>query len=158
MVGQPGRSGGARSGSGRPSGKALKLGNATAWALVREGRTPLDVMLKNMIYWHDHTESVTREIEAMVVNLEDPDDIKAAMQLLARMLASREQAQKCAVDAAPYVHPRLAAITHEGPAQNKVKITLKIGDVPIQIETGSKKPFTVIDGAAPRVPVNDGDD
>lgn len=181
MVGVTGKNGGPRPGAGRkpaprpepepqnvevrskpgrpPGAQNLRVGTATAWALVREGRSPLDVMLKNMLYWHQYADSWAKELESMVVKLEEPEDIKAAMQLLNRMLAAREQAQKCAVDAAPYVHARIAAMVPMDDTDKKVKITLKIGDIPVQVETSAAKPFTVIEGAAPpRVPVNDGDD
>jgi hypothetical protein len=105
---------------GRPALAATKVSRKKADELADSGRSPLDVMMDNMWFWFDRS----REMETMlkeqfeelranqgVLSAEElAEDRKRAFGLLATFLAARENAQKCAVDAAPYVHPRLQSI------------------------------------------------
>lgn len=81
--------GGARPGAGRKKGSATKKTREIADRAAEEGITPLEFMLNVMRAPSDH---------------EDPK-IQAARE------AMRFEAAKAA---APYVHPRLAAVEHTG--------------------------------------------
>lgn len=81
--------GGKRKGAGRPPGSAAKKTRAIADKAAEEGLTPLEYMLEVMRRESDH---------------EDP-----------RVQVAREAMRfEAAKAAAPYMHPRLAAITHTG--------------------------------------------
>jgi hypothetical protein len=81
--------GGARKGAGRPAGSATKRTREIAERAMAEGVTPLEYMLTLMRQESDH---------------EDPK-VQVARE------AMRFEAAKAA---APYVHPRLAAVEHTG--------------------------------------------
>jgi hypothetical protein len=74
------------------------------------GKTPLDVMLRNMRYYDDKAEKAMRWVES---RMED-SKTKApeVLALLQEMSEYRMKAQKCACEAAPFVHPKLANIQH----------------------------------------------
>jgi hypothetical protein len=84
----PGR-GGSRKGAGRPPGSATKRTREIADRAMAEGVSPLEYMLALMRQPSDH---------------EDPK-VQVARE------AMRFEAAKAA---APYVHPRLAAVEHTG--------------------------------------------
>lgn len=82
---------------------------------MKDGRSPLDVMIGNMRFWDAESDRLLNKLEnfaTLVANgvITEPEQIKEGMKLLRLMLNARDKAQECAVDAAPYVHPRLAAI------------------------------------------------
>jgi hypothetical protein len=81
--------GGARKGAGRKPGSATKKTREIADAAADEGVTPLEYMLRVMRDESDH---------------EDP-------RIQAQREAMRFEAAKAA---APYIHPRLAAVEHSG--------------------------------------------
>lgn len=84
-----GQRGGARPGAGRKKGSATKRTREIADKAMEEGLTPLEYMLKIMRQDSAH---------------EDPK-VQVARE------AMRFEAAKAA---APYVHPRLAAVEHTG--------------------------------------------
>lgn len=93
---------------------------AIAEQCAEDGVTPLEVMLMNMRWAHDESvEVLSRFFDFMeftkdTIDLSDKEKVKEARaeaEMLKRtFLRFRELSQKFAVDAAPYVHPRLAAI------------------------------------------------
>lgn len=88
-VSAPGR-GGARANSGRKKGTANKKTREIADRAAAEGITPLEYMLK-------------------VMRADIPDDLEPRDRLAAENM--RFEAAKAA---APYIHPRLAAVEHTG--------------------------------------------
>jgi hypothetical protein len=82
--------GGRRPGSGRPKGAATKKTREIADRAAAEGITPLEFMLRIM-----RTE---------------PEDVEDERQAVAIMNLRFEAAKA----AAPYMHPRLAAVEHTG--------------------------------------------
>lgn len=73
-------------------------------------------MLGNMRYYHDRAESVELNLELVAQSI-TPEKLKSGdakvlelLRLVKEVGDFRMQAQTCAVDAAPYVHPRLAAL------------------------------------------------
>jgi hypothetical protein len=83
---------------------------AVADGAIKPGKTPLDIMLKNMRYYDDKAEAAMKWLEAKMANAKSqPLEV---IKLLTELSEYRMNAQKCAVEAAPYVHPRLATIEH----------------------------------------------
>jgi len=93
--------GGSRKGAGRKVGAATKKTREIADRAAAEGITPLEVMLRTM-------HALVGRFEAVQALAKDEAE-RAAVPL--DMLI---EASAIAKDAAPYVHPRLAAIEHSG--------------------------------------------
>lgn len=70
------------------------------------GKTPLEVMLANMRYHDDEVQRLMR----LMMEQAQSGDMAAAEQTMFRCMGHRQNSQRCAVDAAPYVHPKLASI------------------------------------------------
>lgn len=102
--------GGKRPGAGRPKGsqnrrtKALK---EIADKAVAAGVTPLEVMLDNMRFAMAEAANAQQRYEAAV----DPKERKEAR---GQVLGYRGFAQDAAKEAAPFVHPKLAAVEVTG--------------------------------------------
>lgn len=94
--------GGARKGAGRKEGSATKKTREIADKAAEEGITPLQVMLKAMIALYDKAEALADDETGKL----DGKDVSRLGLLVA--------ASNVAKDAAPYIHPRLAAIEHSG--------------------------------------------
>lgn len=94
--------GGARKGAGRKPGSATKKTRQIADDLTENGITPLEVMIKAMTVFADHAKAMQADTETSL-----------------KLLAS---AAGIAKDAAPYVHPRLAAIEHSGAGGGPIKV------------------------------------
>lgn len=111
---------------GRPSQAKtrLKASSKIINQLIEQQEAPLDVMFDNMLFWFRQSKKTTAKLETLLESAK-PDDAKRdeAIKLLRSMLAARERAQQCAVDAAPYVHPRLAAVEHKASGEIKMIIS-----------------------------------
>jgi hypothetical protein len=53
------------------------------------------------------------KLDAICGKIKNQDDRREAMSLARMFLSARENAQRCAVDCAPYVHAKLQAVHHE---------------------------------------------
>jgi hypothetical protein len=99
---------------GRPKGAQSKhtlIVNAARENAVQKGRSPLDVMLKNMRFYDEKAEAAMLWVEN---RMSDPKtQAPEVLKLLQEMSEYRMKAQKCATDAAVYVHPKLATIEHK---------------------------------------------
>lgn len=115
--------GGKRVGAGRKQGSLSTKTRKIAEQAAAEGQTPLEVMLENM----RHFQKIAVDAEATMDGLtadkfseQVPSDATPEEQfkfLLAQVKKTagfRQMAQDAARDAAPYIHPRLAAIQHNG--------------------------------------------
>ena len=80
---------------------------AIADRAFKSGVTPLEVMLKDMRWFDAKADELLNEIMAGVDEGEAPPEL---LGKLAQLQSFREMVFKCAVEAAPYMHPRLAAI------------------------------------------------
>jgi len=99
--------------------------------VARDGVTPLEVMLTNMRWAHNHSLELLSNFEAFVRDhaewLRDQeldseeeagekkanrktDPIAIARMMMREFIDMRKLTQQFAVDAAPYVHPRLASV------------------------------------------------
>lgn len=101
--------------SGRPPGQGSVSGvrlisRVRIKELDNARETPLDVMLNNMLFWHHHVEELTIKIREMVVNLDSEEARSEAWALMRELIQSRDNSQKCAVDAAPYCHAKFASV------------------------------------------------
>ncbi len=94
--------GGARPGAGRKKGAATKRTREIADKAAEEGITPLEVMLKAMREFVERAETMR------------PDDVEMVNNKVVTRLSLLAEAADVAKDAAPYMHPRLAAIEHTG--------------------------------------------
>ena len=107
-------------GGGRPRGLANVLTRKKAEELAAKNETPLDVMITNMMWWHKKAEKLGKQIEKMVADMNDPEERAEALDTIKSFIHCREHSQKCAVDAAPYVHPRLQAIAVQTNAKRSI--------------------------------------
>jgi hypothetical protein len=53
------------------------------------------------------------KLDPICGKIKNDDDRREAMSLARMFLSARDNAQRCAVDCAPYVHARLQAVHHE---------------------------------------------
>ncbi len=111
--------GGKRDGAGRKTGQLSVRTRKVAEAAIAEGLTPLEVMLDNMRFAHKGAENCLGKLiaEHEKSPLEKFDAYK-------EMLRLRGLAQDAAKDAAPYMHPRLAAIEHTGAAGGPIEVQI----------------------------------
>lgn len=115
--------GGKRVGAGRKVGAITKRTRAVAERALAEGKSPLDVMLENMRHFQQVAldaeatlEGLTAsEFSAQVPKKASPEEqFKFLLAQVKKTAGFRQLAQDSARDAAPYMHPRLAAIEHTG--------------------------------------------
>ena len=101
---------------GRQKGTPNKASAARQAEVAASGVTPLEVMLDNM-------RSAYRSALELEEQLEDlpPQELEARLQLMGEIARQRAAAQKCAADAANYVHPKLASIQHGEDPDNPLK-------------------------------------
>jgi len=118
--------GGASPKVGRKAGRLLTKTQLLAQQALREGRTPIQVMLDNMRWWDGHAQKLTEDLKELSATLKSKviqvdgatgevigesgpsaEDIRELRRLLEKSLECRVQAQQCAVDAAPYCHPKI---------------------------------------------------
>ena len=106
--------GGKRKGAGRKPGTLNKRTREIAEKAAATGDLPADVMIANMRYAMRRANEAEIEYE-MEKDSASPskDDL---LTLGNRVLALRQIAQEAAKDAAPYFHPRLAAVAYSGGA------------------------------------------
>lgn len=94
--------------------QSTALARVRAHEIAKSGKAPLDIMLDNMMFWHNQSQNIAEQIQSGIQSMKDgnasPELIKETEGLLKTFIAARENAQKCAVDAAPYVHPKLQSV------------------------------------------------
>jgi hypothetical protein len=100
--------GGARKGAGRKAGSATQKTRAIADRAAAAGITPLEVMLENMDFAHSKASVLLQGM------LDSGAEVPESFDQFKELLRFRAMAQECAKDAAPYIHPKLAAIEHTG--------------------------------------------
>lgn len=123
--------GGRREGAGRKPGpqtiakRQLGIREVTD-GIIREGYLPLRVMVGNMKHYMEEglalevkMQSALAEYAAMIVGdrktkreerKRQLDQVERIVELFARASDNRMKGQKCASDAAPYLHPRLSNV------------------------------------------------
>ena len=93
---------------GRKKGTPNKATAERQAAVAASGKTPLSIMLENMRLADAEAQSLT----AILFGPDAPQG-EEAVALMSEMWIFRDAAQRYAKEAAPYVHPKLAAIQHE---------------------------------------------
>lgn len=119
--------GGKRDGAGRKKGSLTLRTQETAARALAEGKSPLDIMLDNMR--HFQTVAMDAEIVLESLSAEEianlgpshEDQFKALLAKVKQAAGLRQMAHECARDAAPYIHPKLSAISHSGPDGGPIK-------------------------------------
>jgi hypothetical protein len=123
--------GGKRLGAGKPKG-ALTYRNREAvqnW-IAKGVKLPIDVMMENMLFWYSNAEAVTRNLNELSAKITASDlqrrnsKYKLLIDLLEKLNEYRDKAESCAVDAASYFHPRLAAIQHQAKTMHEVLVKI----------------------------------
>jgi len=66
---------------------------------------PLSIMRGNMLFWQRHADALAEQLRELVVN--DAETQARANAIARDMVEARAMAQKCAADAAPFMHPRV---------------------------------------------------
>jgi hypothetical protein len=94
-------------------GGRIGLSRKRAMQLCEDKESPLDVMFDNMLFWHRQSKDLGGKLNAICGKIKNDDDRREAMSLARMFLSARENAQRCAVDGAPYVHAKLQAVHHE---------------------------------------------
>jgi len=95
-------------------------------------------MYENMLFWHQEAVRLGTRLNEFVTDYErslagggaqllDVDGLQRIREMLGHFLRARDMSEKCATDAAPYIHPKLAAITVEKDVQRRIRI---IGGLP----------------------------
>ena len=90
-----------------------RLSRKRAMELCANNESPLDIMFDNMLFWHRQSRDLGAKLDAICRKIKNEDDRREAMSLARMFLSARENAQRCAVDCAPYVHAKLQAVHHE---------------------------------------------
>jgi hypothetical protein len=89
------------------------------------GKSPLDVMIRNMTFWEKEAAAFAASFKALDRKENNRDQTNHTLELAHGLLSARENAQRCAVEAAPYVHPKLqSVITSPNPTAKKVTLTI----------------------------------
>ena len=117
--------GGHGRGQGRKQTAITTLSRVRSHEIATSGCAPLDVLMDNMIFWHKHALAMGEKLQAMVESglmKSDSDEREKAMKLLGSLLEARDQSERCAVDAAPYVHPRLSSVAFKGSMRHELKM------------------------------------
>ena len=126
---------------GRPRMAPNRLSRKRAMELCANNESPLDVMFDNMLFWHRQSKDLGAKLDAICGKIKNDDDRREATSLVRTLLSARENAQRCAVDCAPYVHAKLQAVHHEhGPTGRYI-----ISDKPMSAADWIRERATVID-------------
>jgi len=124
-----GNHGGRRVGAGRKPGAVTVLTRRRANELAAADVSPLDVMAANMSFWSNEAASLADRLLAIPLPENDPVAFKEIASVLRLLLDARQQAQRCAVDLAPYVHPKPAPIPHDIPRPQRMILQVSPADM-----------------------------
>lgn len=119
-----------------------KLTRKVADAMADSGSTPLDVMIDNMLFWRNQAHNLQAVLVEKIRDLHpadslpDPqarieaerrfnDSVLQIKEVSNHFLTARENAQRCAVDAAPYVNARIAPTKLDGADRTAAKLISK---------------------------------
>lgn len=107
--------GGFRPGGGRKKGDRNIRNRQVASAYIATKQiTPLEVMLENMLWAHTKAADLLADLLAKL-GIDSVEDLKKnGIEVFKELLRLRMIAQECAKDAAPYIHPKLAALEVTG--------------------------------------------
>jgi hypothetical protein len=69
--------------------------------------------LTTCLFWPRQSKDLGAKLGSIFGKIKNDDGRREAMSLARMFLSARENAQRCAVDCAPYVHAKLQAVHHE---------------------------------------------
>lgn len=98
-------------GAGRPKGSLSRrtlMIRAAAEGALKPGKTPLDIMLKNMYFYDDKADKLLDDLVSKLQSSKKSSPTEL-VELLSELNSFRMSAQKCACEAAPFVHPKLSS-------------------------------------------------
>lgn len=123
--------GGKRDGAGRKQGALTTKTRKVAERAAETGQTPLEVMLDNM----RHFQRVALDAEAVIEAMNDDQvqalgenheqQFKALLAKVKQAAGLRQMAVECARDAAPFIHPKLTAVSHTGADGGPLQVIVK---------------------------------
>lgn len=113
--GGPGRGQGRKKGGSNQRTLALR---AIADEALKSGCSPLEVLLDNMRFYQSKIKMAEQMLADAIANKETPAALIAVLQKLCNF---RSEAGRFAVEAAPYVHAKLASITVGGDPENPIQ-------------------------------------
>ena len=77
--------------------------------MAAAGNSPLDIMIKNMLFWDEDAMALAEKLAATFSYEGDLDQRAELLKSIEPLLNAREHAQRCALGAVRYVHPRMTA-------------------------------------------------
>ncbi len=95
--------GGKQPGAGRPKGSVSKKTQELISKATAEGISPVEVLLNDMRFYHNLGEVEMSQVYDLPAGKKKANAFRAANVL-------KQLARDCAVQAAPYVHPKLASV------------------------------------------------
>jgi hypothetical protein len=110
-----GRKTGGRKKGSKNSRTKVKLA-LVAEAAAAAGTTPLEVMLENMEFARTEAKRILGQL------IDNGSDLPEKFNEFAELLRFRAMSQQAAKDAAPYMHPHLAAVAHTGSDGGAIQI------------------------------------
>lgn len=115
--------GGKRVGAGRKTNSLTTKTRKIAEQAMATGQTPLEVMIENMRHFQKVAKDAESTLEGLSAsefsgqvpaNATPEDQFKFLLAQVKKTAGFRQLAQDAARDAAPYIHPKLAAVEHSG--------------------------------------------
>ena len=129
-MGKRGPKPGSRAGEASPNKgvetQNRQLARIEGHRIASSPNAPLKVMLRNMMFWVEHANTIQAQVEQMLPQITEairasngnPAALDAVNEMLEKaktltreFLTARHNSQTCAVDAAPYIHPKLASVS-----------------------------------------------
>ena len=121
--------GGKRVGAGRKPGlpaKKIRERQEQVKAILGDDILPFQVMIENMRHWRKLAISAEDALAKMshrdIKGMKPGDAFNHILNEVKRVAGFRERAEECAKDAAPFCHPKLATVTHQGDQDNPLKV------------------------------------
>lgn len=115
--------------TGRPESQITRNSRTIADKWIMKGnRAPLEVMLRNMQYFDQKADQLVRQAGEWVSEPDSDEEWAERMKLLAAVKFNRVQAQDCARDAAPFMHPKFTSVQVSGDKGAPWHIMLSAGD------------------------------
>jgi len=120
---------------GRKKGTPNKATAERQAQVAATGKTPLEIMLENARWAYDKALKLTAVLSGP--NTPQGEEAQAIMQ---EILKFRDVAQRYASAAAPYVHPRLAAIQHDHRSEDgsAIRPVLIITGHPVDLDSADE--------------------
>jgi hypothetical protein len=110
--------------------QSTQLARIRAHEIASSEKAPLNIMLDNMMFWHKQSQSLAVEIQETIATMKaggaDEQLVDKADKLLKGFVEARQNAQSCAVDAAPYIHPKLQSVTIKPLAAEVIEVVTQV--------------------------------